>query len=541
MNQLFPGCVDEVRISKSVRSAAWLKATHDTVANADFATYEVHDNSTQPPEPQDEFAHAVEVTFSGYSGGAALTDFPVLVRLSPAIPGFSYSGFSLPDGGDLRFYDAAGNMLAHEIDTWNPDGVSTVWVKVPTLDATTKITAKYGCAAPPEAADPKSVWSNGYSGVWHMGGATRKQADSTSSGKNMEGHSTYSANMTFGADGAVGKAVEQATPPDGGGRYRGGFQASDTAGLYNDSKTLTVEMWACHREIVNDKYIIRNKTGNTLYSGRWTWSTAGGCKLNYTVAMTNLAAGTGHEYKGLTYSVSTNDLVGSWSHYALVVDNETLHRIEAYRDGASKKTQSISDAGESLSAGSGTMAFGNSANSNTNQAFAGTIDELRISRIARSADWIKATHDTVMNADFATYTMVGGESAAGYAAWIAGTGITGADSAADKVTNGIANGVRYAFDIDPTKGPAEIGMPIIQVVRDANGNPSVQSRDLATGRDDVTFGILATPDLTAWSKATLVPMTKFADDGLWKPTASGSAGYVFPSQMFFKYKIDIQE
>ncbi|MBQ6247091.1 MAG: hypothetical protein IJK04_09520, partial [Kiritimatiellae bacterium] len=36
----------------------------------------------------------------------------------------------------------------------------------------------------------------------------------------------------------------------------------------------------------------------------------------------------------------------------------------------------------------------------------------------------------------------------GYAAWIAGKGITGTAAAVDKVTNGIANGVRYAFDID---------------------------------------------------------------------------------------------
>ena len=106
------------------------------------------------------------------------------------------------------------------------------------------------------------------------------------------------------------------------------------------------------------------------------------------------------------------------------------------------------------------------------------------------------------------------------------------------MTNGIANGVRYAFNIDPAT--SEIGSPIIQVVRDANGNPSVQSRDLAEGRSDVTFAILATPDLTDWSNAKLVPMTKFAADGLWKPTASESSGYVFPSQMFFKYVIDIQ-
>ncbi len=64
---------------------------------------------------------------------------------------------------------------------------------------------------------------------------------------------------------------------------------------------------------------------------------------------------------------------------------------------------------------------------------------------------------------------------------------------------------------------------------------------LVVARANWVFGILATEDLTDWSNATLVPMTKFATDGLWRPTASESSGYVFPSQMFFKYTIEIQE
>ena len=90
------------------------------------------------------------------------------------------------------------------------------------------------------------------------------------------------------------------------------------------------------------------------------------------------------------------------------------------------------------------------------------------------------------------------------------------------------------------KGPEKIGDPIIQVVRDANGNPSVEARNLASGRSDVTFGIIATENLNDWSNAKLVPMEKFTSDGLWKPAASGSSGYVFPAQMFYKYTIDIK-
>ena len=38
--QVFPGCIDEVRISNVARSDAWVKATYDTIAdNATFTRY----------------------------------------------------------------------------------------------------------------------------------------------------------------------------------------------------------------------------------------------------------------------------------------------------------------------------------------------------------------------------------------------------------------------------------------------------------------------------------------------------------------------
>ena len=125
----------------------------------------------------------------------------------------------------------------------------------------------------------------------------------------------------------------------------------------------------------------------------------------------------------------------------------------------------------------------------------------------------------------------------GYAVWVVEKGI---DGSPDEKYNGIERGVRYAFDIDPAKGPSEIGEPIIKVVFDENGKPAVQSRDLAAGRDDVTFSVLASENLTDWSEAILVPMEKFEADGLWRPADSDESGYEFPSKMFFKYLLDIK-
>ena len=69
------------------------------------------------PDPSvAEFARGVKFTVAGYTETEVLTNFPVLVRLSTAISGFTYSDF-YADGSDLDlvdigFVDTAGNGLA---------------------------------------------------------------------------------------------------------------------------------------------------------------------------------------------------------------------------------------------------------------------------------------------------------------------------------------------------------------------------------------------------------------------------------------------
>ena len=61
-----------------------------------------------------------------------LTDFPVLVVLDSER--ISYTE-TLDEGQDIRFVDADGTMLPHEIESWNEAGSSYVWVKVPSIPA----------------------------------------------------------------------------------------------------------------------------------------------------------------------------------------------------------------------------------------------------------------------------------------------------------------------------------------------------------------------------------------------------------------------
>ena len=65
---------------------------------------------------------------------AALAAFPVLVRISAAAPsGFSYA--NCPDASHLWFTDGAGASLPFEVDTWDTNGTSLVWVSAPALSS----------------------------------------------------------------------------------------------------------------------------------------------------------------------------------------------------------------------------------------------------------------------------------------------------------------------------------------------------------------------------------------------------------------------
>ncbi len=130
------------------------------------------------------FGTRMKISFSGYNRNEILNNFPVLVNLGTSLPGFSYHQFASPNGGDLRFADASGSTpIPHEIDEWNTNGVSSVWVNVPQIGPGNNfIWAYWGNAAAtnlPPASTNGSVWP-GYDLVWHLKETAFPFADSTS-------------------------------------------------------------------------------------------------------------------------------------------------------------------------------------------------------------------------------------------------------------------------------------------------------------------------------------------------------------------------
>ena len=93
---------------------------------------------------------------------------------------------------------------------------------------------------------------------------------------------------------------------------------------------------------------------------------------------------------------------GEWSHQVFVRDvndNKTSAALRWYFDGAGSGSWTESDP-QSITNGAAPLILGGG---NGMRIFPGSIDEVRISNVARSADWVKATHDTVTESSFATY------------------------------------------------------------------------------------------------------------------------------------------
>ena len=152
------------------------------------------------------FDTRVPITISGYTGASTLTNFPVLVALADSLDGFCYADCAA-DGSDLRFADADGTVLPHEIESWDPDGTSCVWVRVPRLAGTTTQISLYYGAAPAglPAVNPVDVWTR-YAAVFHGGSSI---ADATGKSATVNAN-TVTGSASGGKVGGVMSKAQQA-------------------------------------------------------------------------------------------------------------------------------------------------------------------------------------------------------------------------------------------------------------------------------------------------------------------------------------------
>jgi len=316
------------------------------------------------------------VTLAGYAGASTLNNFPVCLRLSEQIEGFRYADFSSPaDGGDLRVTDAAtGEVLPYEIERWNPSGTSIVWVAIASLRGTNSAVTLHWTnpsATLPAYATNGVAWEYGFGGVWHLGETNSR--DSTLNAN----HGTGAGNVTVA--GVIGPAQYF----DGNDYVAVPDHASIGAHVVT---SLSVSTWFKSDVLLtrtNDTYRLLEKGDNYFFIQGY--GSAGGIVFFFKQNDTTLnACGNGADISA-----------GEWHHACGTYDGAAMR---LYLDGvlvnSVAKSGPIDDDKLPLRIGS----------DDSGKYFRGSLDETRVERTVRSADWVKACYDSQKpNSAFAVF------------------------------------------------------------------------------------------------------------------------------------------
>ncbi len=308
------------------------------------------------------WAKALPITLSGYDKPEPLTNFPVLVTLGTHLAGFSYTTFGSPStGADLRF--ASSNRtdeLSYEIEKWDTNGTSCVWVRVPLVSGTnTTIWACWGNsgAGAPAYATNGSTWDASEIGVWHM--AQSNALDSTSNRFN-------------------GTAIGTVTPVSGGlidgaDDFDQDFdcvQIPDST-RFTLTNAYTLSAWIRPDPLTNDWQAIIGSYSSGNNGFIFTLATNADNRLQFWA---------GGAWR--TNSVGVPD--NAWSH-VVYTRNGTTGRF--YVNGT--LTTNIPNA--TAGGDGGVLQIGAGGSGWTAQRFDGRIDEVRMTGVERSSNWLWAS------------------------------------------------------------------------------------------------------------------------------------------------------
>lgn len=340
-----------------------------------------------------DFNSRLKIEFTGYNRSEVLQDFPALVRLSTNLPGFSYSGFAAPNGADLRFADANGTReLPYEVEQWDgSNGVSSVWVQVPTLSGGTNnfIWAYWGNPGdsnPPAYTTNGMVWEPaafqglpGYEVVYHLQETNFPYLDST---------------LNYPA--LAGVAPTQAGGIVGNGEFFDGSSDYLDAGDINLGNEFTESAW------------VNLPTGESNIQGIWVNGAGGYSSAEialfvnfYNTADGGVLVGTGDGTNGQQPETAPNLVTSNQWHLVTAAVNRTAGTVAMYVDGQLGGTgATMTDFPTNADMELGRFTSGSFP-------FHGLMDEARIHGGIDDSNWVWADYQTVAsNSVFTAYSSV---------------------------------------------------------------------------------------------------------------------------------------
>lgn len=317
------------------------------------------------------WSYSRKVTLNTSASGANITGdvvgFPVLVRLTADNFDFTQAK---SEGADLRFTKSDNTFLAHEIERWDPvTGLAEAWVKVDTIhgnDSAQSLVMYWGNAGAVNTSSGAAVFDTaaGFAGVWHLGRPVGSSVpDATANGNNGTALATTTVG---GADGTAqmfdGKSSLVRVSGPAGDKLN-----------FPENGTFTVSAWVkasaldgLFHGIVyksNFQYGLQIKPEN-----QWEF-------LNYTDQS--------------RWEMSRSPAAaGSW--HALVGERSGAKQY-LYVDGACVDSSITVAASNLVRAYDQPLEIGHcpDGGDDPDRYFNGVIDEVRVEKTTRNADWIK--------------------------------------------------------------------------------------------------------------------------------------------------------
>lgn len=330
----------------------------------------------------------IRIDINNLDQTAAHSDQPVLVTLDSSVINYAQTK---TNGADVRFVASDDTtVLDYEIESWDATGTSQVWVRIPSIAATSEkgyFYMYYDNTSASDAQNKTGVWTS-YWMVWHLNenptGAAPQYKDSTANARN---------------------GTASATAP---GRVTGVI--SDSADMSNGSDYMTVNTNLQPVIGNNSTFSCWMRTSQTGTANTWTAPGITGIERGGSTddiffgiipqgvgGVTNgsIAIGVGNTFTANSnYAINNN----AWRH--VTISRSTSGATAFYVNGV--LTNSGTGTAGEIAAG---VSFDRIGMPVAGGNFNGQLDEVRLFNSVQNADKVKADFKYMMNTHL-NYAMV---------------------------------------------------------------------------------------------------------------------------------------
>ena len=305
------------------------------------------------------YSYARTITMSGSNVSGTLSNFPMLFSGTYAYLAASSSAGNVQNGNgyDIAFASDAGcnSKLNFEQESYTSSTGNIIdWVQVPSITGGAVIYLCYGNGSILSTqTNATATWDSNYAAVWHFPNGTILNASDSTSNANGGAITSFTAG-TGQIDGGASNNSSN-----------GKVSVADVAGL-RPTAAITYEIWL-NASTLGNSYPMTKEGSNTGYG-------------MYTVT-NNL-----HGYIRINGGWQDQIMQGSmssatWYHAVVTYDGST---VRYYINGSQVLSTSISG---SITEQSGvSLLLGNGPS--LTEGWIGTIDEARLSTVARPSQWI---------------------------------------------------------------------------------------------------------------------------------------------------------